>query len=833
MKPDLSLRWPHRPLKQFVWIGGVAALLALATPASAQEPQVTENPDGTITVSPANPGGQSGQTAPDPSQASSVSLDFGPDTSIYDLILYFAPIRGMNFVISDVKELQGEKVTIISNRQVPGSAAWEAFLSALEVSGYSLSIVGRTAKVVKSSEAGQKPIQVRSGEPTLSDGYVTHLIQLENTRVEDMLKVIQTMAPGDAKIVAYSPTNTLIITDTAANIRKIYDVMNELDVAAPRSSMEIYELIHASSSEVKGIIEQLYGTEETSSEPEPRSSRSRTSSRSSRTSSRSSRSRTSASSDPVSAGVEAKYISKVLDDERTNSLIVLANQDGHQAVRDLIQKLDVDTDPTAGSQIHVVYLENAKAEEVATIMSQLSEEGGGADPRGAAARRAAQRAAANAGRTAAPEAEEGAEERGAIAAFDSGMRIAADENTNALVIIANNDDFKIVRSVIEMLDVERKQVFVDAVVLELSSEDAANVGLAYHLPQSPDENAVGFLGAQLGATSLGLSQDALSGLAFGVFGDGIDVPILDPLTGTATTLEVPAFGVALNALKSSGTTNIISNPTLTTLDNEEASIVVGRKIPFPTTSGLNNLGQPVVSFQREDVAITLKVTPRINSSNFVTLELEVEVQEVEESAQSAAVTAAGGGFITSQRQLTTVALVRDNQTMVIGGLVGSTDGVSESKVPILGDLPLVGALFRSRNQSDRKTNMMIFLTPHIIDDPDDMVEIQRVKEAQRQEFLRRFYGRSRDDFYKELRNLLRYSMNFVDEPTMYRGPSEISRDLQLSDETRAAIQAAIDDAREVAPGTGAGQLPDSEPDLIIDDRAPRPDPEPQTPDEGE
>ncbi len=793
----------------------IAAAVLLSAPALAQQPVVTENEDGTVTVSPPNPAGQGSQVAADPSKASEILLDFAPDTSIYDLVLFFAPIKRLNFVISDVKELQNKKVTIISNRSVPGRAAWEAFLSALEVSGYSLSIVGNTAKVVKSSEAGQKPIGIGRGEPGSSDGYVTQLIQLENTRVDDMSKVIQTMAPGDAKIVAYPPTNTLIITDTAANIRKLYKIMNELDVAAPRSTMEIYQLVHASSSEIKGIIESLYLDPSDNNEPDTsRSSRSRRS----RRSRRSSRSRSN-DTDAVSAGNEAKYISKVLDDERTNRLIVLANQDGHKAVRDLIAELDVDTEGTGNDLIHVVYLENAKAEEVAQIMSQLSQEGGsGEDNRTAAARRAALQAR-NRNRGGSQQEDDG-DDKGAAAAFDSGMRIAADENTNALVIIANNDDYRVVKSVIDQLDVERKQVFVDAVVLELSSEDSANLGLAYHLPQNPSDGSAGFIGAQLGATSLGLSQDALTGLAFGVFGDGVDVPILDPTSGAASTLTVPAFGIALNALKTSGSTNIISNPMLMTLDNEEAEIVVGRKIPFPTQSGLNNLGQPVISFQREDVAITLKMTPRINSSNFVTLELEVEVQEVEESAQSSAVTAAGGGFITSQRRLQTVALVRDNQTMVIGGLVGSTESVGESKVPILGDIPIIGSLFRSRNSGERKTNLMIFLTPHIIEDPDDMIEVQRVKEAQRQEFLRRFYGRSQDEFYSELRNFLRYSMNLVDEPTMYRGPTDISQDLDLSEGTRSAIQAVIEDSRTLEPGEGAGQLPEVDSDLIIDDRRP-------------
>ena len=171
---------------------------------------------------------------------------------------------------------------------------------------------------------------------------------------------------------------------------------------------------------------------------------------------------------------------------------------------------------------------------------------------------------------------------------------------------------------IEELDVVRRQVFVDAVILEVSSTDEFSRGIAYHGPFQPDENVTGFLGGGFGTTALGLSQDLLSGLAVGAFGPSIDVPMAD-----GSSLSIPAFGVVLNALKSNQAVNIVSNPNLMMLDNEEAKIVVGRKIPFPTTSGLNNLGQPVVSFQREDVAITMQVTPRVNSSNYVTVEMEL------------------------------------------------------------------------------------------------------------------------------------------------------------------------------------------------------------------
>jgi type II secretory pathway component GspD/PulD (secretin) len=219
------------------------------------------------------------------------------------------------------------------------------------------------------------------------------------------------------------------------------------------------------------------------------------------------------------------------------------------------------------------------------------------------------------------------------------------------------------------------------------------------------------------------------------------------------------------------------------------------------------------------VAITLKVTPRINSSNYVTLELEVEVQEIEEDDSGLDVNQAG--FITSNRQVQTVALVKDNQTVVLGGLVGTTETEVETKVPVLGDLPLIGALFRGSRKQSRKSNLMIFITPHIIDDEEDMWEIQRVKEAQRQEFMRRFYGKSRDKQMAEMQRLLQYSMNNVDQPSLYRGPSTVSKDLTLdgtpvSAETRQRIQDELDASRGEEPGEGAGQLPDDEL-IIIDD----------------
>lgn len=355
---------------------------------------------------------------------------------------------------------------------------------------------------------------------------------------------------------------------------------------------------------------------------------------------------------------------------------------------------------------------------------------------------------------------------GATAAFEDGVRITSDENTNSLVIIATQDQFSILRQVIERLDIRRKQVFVEAVVLEIASEDEMNMGLGVHMGKPGDDGSLTIASGQFNGSSMGLSADVLSGMAVGVYGKPVSVDVANPLGGGTSTISVPAFGIALNALQANSAVDIVSTPTILTMDNEEAKIVVGRNIPFPVSTGRDNNGQAIVSYQREDVAITLKVTPQINESNFVTLEVFQEVQEVEEDSQG--LDASTAGFITSKRSAETTVVVRDNQTVVIGGLIGTTETEVETKVPVLGDLPLLGMLFRGRRNSSRKTNMLIFLTPHIIEEPEDLEEVYRIKWAQRQEYIKRFYGKGRDKADSALKQLLSYSMNQVDEPSMYR-----------------------------------------------------------------
>lgn len=759
----------------------IAALAAtLAAPAAlAQEggdspPRL--GPDGDA------PKTESRQKPPVLAGSTKVNIDF-VDTPLTELVKYMAEITGRNFILTD--DLKGS-VTIISHKPVTVAEAYEAFLSALSQAGYTTVTSGQATQVVALGEAASTPLRVYEGaEIPYTDNYVTQIIQMENVSVTDIQSVVQGLAGKSAKIIPYPATNTLIITDAGSNIRKIYRIISQLDVASPKSKLEIIPIVNAQASDIKTLIEQLYNVNATSS-----SSSSSSSAAAERPTGR--RRRAAAAEETSSAGAtvaggskEPKYIEKILSDERTNSLIVMANEEALTAVKELIAQLDQDVDPTKNAQIQVIYLEHAKAEDVAQVLSQLSDSGSSSSSsrNNQSANARNQRTTAQRGQQGPANVPAGGDDplggtSSAVAAFDSGVRITSDENTNSLVIIARPDQFAILKQVIDKLDIRRKQVVIDAVILEMATQESADLGLGFHFGSADDSGTTSFASSQMGASSLGLSSDVLSGMALGVFGQTFDVTIPDFSTGSSTTLSIPAFGIALQALQTNGSIDILSAPSLMTMDNEEAKIIVGRNIPFPSSASYSQVSNtPVISYTREDVALTLKVTPQINESNYVTLEVFQEVTEVEDNALG--LDPATAGFVTSKRSAETTVVVKDNQTVVIGGLVGATDTETYTKVPVLGDLPLIGRLFRSKSTESRKTNLLIFLTPHVISEPADLEEVYRIKVAQREEFIRRFYGKSRDEQEEQLASLLQYSMNQIDKPSPWRTKADASSNVTI------------------------------------------------------
>jgi len=733
--------------------------------------------------------------------ATTVEFNFPQGIDLMQLIKMMAQATGRNFILGN--EIKGS-VTVISHKPLTVPEAYEAFLSILEVSGYTTVAVGKNLKIVSTSGASNSPLRVGyDGAVPSTDNFITQIIQLENVSVSDISPIVKDLSGKSAKIITYAPTNTLIITDAGVNIKRVYDIISKMDVAAPKSQMRIIPLQHATASDVQQIINELYGDDGA------KSSKSSSSSSKSRKSRRSKSKKTTASSaSATNVGSEEKYIEKIISDERTNSLIVMANENALETITNLIKDLDVDVDPASRAQIHVVYLEHAKAEDIAQVLSNLSNNTNSGSKTSRNTRNTRNNRTATTKNNA--KKDNDTSDSSVVAAFDSGIRITHDENTNSLVIIATPDQIQYVKQVIEKLDIRRKQVFVEAVILELASDETFDFGLGAHVGKPNDDGSLSIFSSQLNGSSFGLSADLLSGMAMGVFGEPVSVNISDGLGGTSA-LAVPAFGIALNALQSNSSVNILSTPNILTLDNEEAAIIVGRNIPFPVSTGRDNNNNPIVSYQREDVAITLKVTPQINESNYVTLTVFQEVQEVEEDSQGLDVSTAG--FITSKRSADTTVLVKDNQTVVIGGLIGTTETSVATKVPILGDIPIVGKLFRGRRTSARKSNMLIFLTPHVIDDESDLEEVYRVKVAQRQEFIRRFYGKSRQQQEVELEKLLQYSMNHIDKPSVYRGNERSENNWEvIGSQAPVAepLETNKEDSEESINSTDSVQTPDVE-----------------------
>ena len=700
-----------------------------------------------------------------------VNIDF-VETDIKDIVKYFAEITGRNFILAE--KLSG-KITIISPTPVTIAEAYEAFLSALDAAGFTTVTEGKITRIVPNKQSIREPIRLYSDEYLpYTANMVTRIIKLENISAEDITKIASKMVGDGGDVTAYTPTNALIITDSANNIRRIEELLTELDVSAPTQSMEVIHIQWADATDVMEKIKTVFGVDEATpgsaaATPQTPAERRRSKRSDRRKSSDTTPAAPTSSSDQI--GSES-YIGKILADERTNSIILMATEQGIEDVKEFIARIDYEIDPWAKSDIHVVYLEYANAEDLSQVLSNLTQE---TNQRAQQNQRGATRTGSTRTGAAAKGGDSPAGGSGSVAQFEGGVKVTADAATNSLVITASRDDFYRLRRVIQMLDIRRKQVFVEAVIMEISDNNTRDTGVGFHTGYEQENlagsgigmGAIGSVGGGSLVSALsgeaGLAMD-LSGVALGVFGSSIPVPFPG---GTGGFLEIPAFGVILTALESDVNTEVLSSPNLMTLDNEEAEFVVGQTIPFSSGFTTTTQGMPIANFSREDVALTLRLTPQINESDTVTLEVFLEITEVVPETQGSDLLSSGG-VTTTKRSAETMVSVVNNQTCVIGGLMQTNETLSEDKVPVLGDIPLFGALFRSKKKTDKKTNLLVFLTPHVIDGPEDMQEIYTIKMLQRQEFMRRFYGKALEEQQAAMNELLMYSMNLPDIPPVYR-----------------------------------------------------------------
>jgi len=704
-----------------------------------------------------------------------VNLDFdqAPLDEITKLISCWTE---KNFIVAVSKK--DAKVTILSPKPVTVYEAYRAFLSALDVNGLTVVPTGRFLKIVESAAAkSDAPIVGPRGKVPNDEAIVTRLIPIEHIEAKELEPLLGKFKTKAGDIHIYGPSNTIILTDTGTNVRRLMRLIREVDVPIGKEKIWIRPVQYAQASELVDKLSQIFGDKaggkgavaggrSKSPPPQPADGR-----------------RPEPARGAESTETVAVSVSKILSDDRTNQLIIVANRSSYLRVDRLIRKLDV---PIPGEgQIHIHYLENADAEEISSTLSALAGGGGGGGgakggaSKGGATKGGGSKSAAPHGGARPAAGGGGAGGGGSAALFEGDVKITAHKPTNSLVVEASLKDYLNLTKVIQKLDVRRKQVYVEAVIMEISTSknNKTQLGGSTGTTFEVGGNTVPFL---LGLGGLGVGSPNFQQLNSGGLASGLQGPLLQLNTGslgsvtgssTSVSLAIPAYGFLIQAIQENNDINVLSTPHILTLDNEEAEIQVGRKIPYRSASfgggrgglgglgglgsrgglgglgglgamggigsalgglgglgmlgGLGGMGMGTVQFI--DVDMTLRITPQINESDFVKLKIEEELAELEGIDPNL-------GPTTSKRKVQNTVVVRDQQPIVIGGLITDreTDGVA--KVPFLGDLPLLGIFFRKSEKRLEKKNLMLVIVPHIIKDPSDLKRIQEEK----QEELRKF-----------------------------------------------------------------------------------------------
>lgn len=597
-----------------------------------------------------------------PARAAPVTLNL-KDAEISALVESMSVLTGRNFIIDP--RVKG-RVTIISSKPMDEKELYEVFLAVLGVHGFAAIPSGNVVKIVPAAGAKQENIPTvdRRGDVE-PDQIVTRVIQVQNVSAAQVVPILRPLIPPQGHLAAYTPTNVLIISDTAANVERIASIIARVDLAS-NEEVEIVPLRYASANEIVRVLSAL------------EQGRVR--------------------SDPAAA---AGAPPRMVADERTNSILLSGDKTSRLRLRTLVTHLDTPVD--SGGNTQVIYLRYAKAKDLVTVLQGVSKN---------LSSDAARNAPIMPGQVPGAPPGGGTTSSGGSSLVD----IQADDATNSLVITAPPELIRSLRTVIAQLDVRRAQVLVEAVIAEISAEKTAELGVQWVVSSN---NALGFTNFDAGTSSLanilGLgaqaNKDGLSALSAARIPQGLQLGVGSVAGG---------IGAIISALAKDADTNVLSTPTVVTLDNEEAEIIVGQNVPFVTgtyttsTSGndTSQIGNPFQTIQREDIGIKLKVKPQINEGNAVKLEISQEVSNVVPTA-----TALTQGPTTNKRAIKTNVLVENGQILVLGGLIDDKVDESAQKVPLLGDVPLLGNLFRYRNTTKLKRNLMVFLHPVILRDP--------------------------------------------------------------------------------------------------------------------
>ncbi|MHB1140903.1 MAG: type II secretion system secretin GspD [Sulfuricaulis sp.] len=579
------------------------------------------------------------------------------EADIQAVVKTVSQITGKNFLLDP--RVKG-KLTIISTQPVSKKAIYQIFLASLKAQGYTaIDSASGFIKLVPLGDAKQNADVTTGVMPRPGEQTITHVITVQYSSAAQLVPLLRPLMAPTSQISVYPPANTLIITDYADNVRNLLRIVEIIDQRGG-AELAIIPLKHASALDIAEMVTRLYPNVTQTTTPAP----------------------------AQQAGGEADRVT-ILPDLRTNSLLVRAENVGAiNDLRELVEKLDVPAKVSGNTR--VVYLRNADATKLAEILRGLLT--------GEARTQTA--TAAVPGRPATTAARSGAES----------SQIQADESTNSLIISAPDAVFNNLRAVIEKLDVRRAQVFIEALIAEITTDKASQLGVQWFVGDQKSGGSLGavtnFPGTGAGIVSAAIDPTSLAsagGLTLGFVGETI----------TVDGRQIRGLGALARALEEKNIANIMSTPNLLTLDNAEAKIVVGQNVPFLTGSfsqatGTGGAVNPFQTIERKDVGLTLKIKPQISEGG------SVKLQIFQESSTVARATVAASDLVTNKRSLETTVVVDDGNTVVLGGLIEDSLSDNTQAVPLLGRIPLLGWLFKSNEKRKTKTNLMVFLRPIIV-----------------------------------------------------------------------------------------------------------------------
>lgn len=624
------------------------------------------------------------------------------NADILQIINLMSEITGKNFLVDD--QVKG-KVTIVAPRPVSLDEAYQVFLSILEIKGFSVLPQGPVVKILPAKGLKQLPLPTATDRPSAAgDEFITQLIPLEFADANEVRALLSTLVSRESSLLAYEPTNTLIVTENAANITRLLKIIRALDIETASVLYKVIPLQHAMADEMAGSLQTAMGSLAHAVGPKGETPASEGDKKDQKPQPASESARQRAPKTPT----------KILADNRTNSLVVIASPGDMAVVEDLLAKLDVPT-PEGQGQIHVYYLSHIDAEELAQVLTeQTAEIASLTEDRQARAAGTKRQATAAGGVVSARRSGK----------TSTGISITAHKPTNSLIITASPDAFALMKGIIEKLDIRRAQVLVESLIAEVTFDQTEAFGVEWRLFDEPDGDTQVFgssLGTGEGSLLNAVTSNPLAappGLVIGVLQDSI----------TINGREVFNIPTVLRAVQSTSDVNVLAMPNLLTTDNEEAKIVIGEERPFLQSSTSTPSGGVISttrSFEFRDTGITLRVKPKISQTRTVHLDLFLEITNFAGEAETGAVT-------TTKRSAETSVIMDDGQTIVVGGIIRDDNSQTLSMVPCLGNVPLFGWLFKQTSDRNRKTNLLIFITPHVLRSPEDARRVTEHKRRQSQ-----------------------------------------------------------------------------------------------------